>query len=365
MKKGIFVVPADFNLDSLAKFINSNDKYELKVAELYGSLKTSKLGSGRKHSDLPATSFNDFENYVNECKKNNIEFNYTLNSNCCSNKEFTIKGKKQIITDIEKLVGIGINKFTIALPSLISIMASEFPSIEVTLSIICGVDSPSKMRFYCQYDNIKNIYISESVYRNTKLLKELIDIAHENNKDVGILVNSFCLPDCPLRNYHYSFGAHAVPGTNYTVPEYYASICALMKINDKKNVLNAPWIRPNNLMSYIDLGIDRLKISGRERILKSADFHKVVQVYNSQHYDGNLIELFMCFSECAHSEIFNMQNDDKLDSYINSILNGKHRCNFNNCKNCTFCKHALESIKINESASVKWTKVFTDKIIRL
>ena len=358
VSKSKFVVPADFNIKSVKEFANLNNNYELKVAELYGSLSTSNIGSGRSHSGLPYTSFDDFENYVAECNKNNIEFNYTLNSSCCSNNEFTEKGKKQIIEEIRKLVGIGIRNFTVSLPSLIEVMASEFPDVDVTVSIICGVDSPFKMNFFCQHNNVKNIYIHERVYRNTKLLKEIIDIAHKHNKKTGMIINSFCMPECPLRMFHFNFASHSVLGTSYIVPEYYWAICGLMKIEDKKNLLNSTWVRPEDLAHYIELGIDRLKITGRERLAKSANLHRMIEIYNNQKYDGNLIELFMCFAECAHSEIFDMQNNDEIDFYIKSILNGNHECKLINCNDCTFCESALNTIKVNEDASSKWTEIF-------
>ena len=363
MKKDyIFMIPADFKVESVERFAKNNSKYDIPVAEFYGSLKNSKIGSGRKFFELPETSMEDFKKYIKKINENNMSFNYVLNLSCDSNQEFTESGKLDIVNEVQKIIDAGVNHFTIALPSLIDIFGTYFPGTKITLSIICGVDTLSKMECYCKFDNIDNIYIHEKVYRQPKVMKEMVKLAHKYNKKVGVIVNSFCLSDCPFRPYHYNFGAHATYGESYIIPEYYGSMCALMKISDKRNVLNAPWIRPEDMKFYMDMGVDRFKISGREMFANNANMFKVVEVYNSYKYDGNLSELFMCFTKCAYSEIFNISNDEFLDKYLRDIQNEKLECNTNGCTKCMKCSKALQSIKINDLEKDKWEKIFNDRL---
>lgn len=358
----VFMIPADFKVESVEKFATLNSNYKIPVAEFYGSLKTSKYGSGRKFFELPETTMNDFKNYVKAINAHGMSFNYVLNLSCNSNHEFTNNGKMDFVVEVQKLVDAGVDHFTIALPSLIDIFDTYFPDVKITLSIICGVDSLSKMKCYCNFKNIDNIYIHEGVYRQPKLMQNLVDIAHKHNKKVGIIVNSFCLSECPFRSYHYNFGAHATFGESYIIPEYYGSMCALMKIHDKRNVLNAPWVRPEDMMFYMKMGIDRYKISGREMFSNNANMFKVVDIYNSFEFKGNLAELFMCFTKCAYSEIFNISNDERLDKYLRDIQLGNIECNVNGCNDCMKCSNALQSITINEKSKIKWEKIFKDRI---
>ena len=62
--KYIYMVPADFKCESVDRFVELNNKMEIKVQEFYGSLKTSKIGSGRKYFELPDVNFDDFKKYV-------------------------------------------------------------------------------------------------------------------------------------------------------------------------------------------------------------------------------------------------------------------------------------------------------------
>ena len=189
-KKYIFMIPADFKIESVEKFKRKNNNYDIPVTEFYGSLKESKLGSGRKFFELPEVNMKDFKEYVKQINNNGMSFNYVLNLSCASNKEFTEEGKKEIIDEVKKITDAGVTNFTIALPSLIDVFSTYFPNTKITLSIICGVDSLSKMECYCKFDNIDNIYIHERVYRQPKIMKEMVKIAHKYGKKVGVIVNS-------------------------------------------------------------------------------------------------------------------------------------------------------------------------------
>lgn len=358
----IFTVPSDFNKESLKKFIEMNKQLCVKAIEFYGSIRSSKIGSGRKFIELEDVHIEQLKDYVEYCNNNNIKFNYTLNVSCNSDNEFTFEGKRDLIAEISKLINIGIRDFTVVLPSVISIFQDKFPEVDITLSIIAGVDSISKMQYYCQLDNIKNIYIHEKIYRQPQLMKELIKIAHKNNKKVGVIVNSICLSDCPFRDFHYNYVSHALQDKNCIIPEYYGTLCALEKIKDRRNVLSASWIRPDDLKFYIDLGVDRFKISGREMFANNADMHKVVKIYNEGKFKGNLLELFMCFTKCPYSEMFEINNNKIIDRYIKSILNESIKCHENGCNNCNNCKEAIKEVKINEKNKEKWMKVYRERL---
>ncbi len=358
----IFTVPADFKVSTLDNISLNNSQYEIPVAESYGSLRNSLIGSGRKYFELPEVTTDGLRAYIRKCNDTGITFNYTLNLACFSNNEFTQKGKEELIDSIGKLVDCGVSQFTVAMPSIIELLDAYFSNIKITLSVITGVDSLSKMKAFSRLKNINSIYIHEKIYRQLNLLKGITHIAHDNGIKVGVIVNSFCLSDCPYRCYHYNFGAHATAGSEYIIPEYYGSRCALMKIADKRNVLTAPWIRPDDIDRYIDCGVDKFKISGREMHTNGADIERVVQTYNSRKYDGNLADLFMCFTQCAYSEIFNIKNDKNLDNYLSRVLGGVISCNVGGCSDCMQCKEALLSIAVNREGADKWSKIFYDRI---
>lgn len=363
MSKAIFTVPSDFKVKSLQEIIHNNISYDIKVKEVYGSFRDSKYGSGRKYFELPTATEAQCDEYFSFCKRNGINFNYTLNSSCYSNIEFNSHERKDFIQFVSNLVQKGITQFTVALPSVIDLLYKEFPHVKVTLSIITGVDSLSKMRTFCAYENINSIYLHERIFRQFSLVKQLCDLAHYNAKKVGVIANSFCLSDCPYRPYHYNFGAHAIVGSEYIIPEYYGTKCALLKFNDLRNVLNAPWIRPEDIDKYIDIGIDRFKISGREMHNNNANINEVIKIYNDRHYDGNLVSLFMCFTKCAYSDMFEIKSTEPLEEYLDNVFRGKWKCNKDGCTDCNLCREALKAITVKESAA-EWVNTFNDRLIK-
>jgi hypothetical protein len=59
----IFSVPSDFKIETVKKFKELNEEFDIKVTEFYGSLKTSPIGSGRKYFELPEVSYDELKNY--------------------------------------------------------------------------------------------------------------------------------------------------------------------------------------------------------------------------------------------------------------------------------------------------------------
>ena len=359
--KTIFTIPADFKVDSIAKFSELNKKADVKLGETYGSIKSYEIGTGRKYSLLPDVNKQQLKEYVKFCKENNIDFNYTLNLSCAGNKEFTKEGVNELTKGIDELVSMGINNFTIALPGLIELFNEKYPNVDVTLSVITGVDSIGKMKEFCKYKNIKVIYLHERIYRRMDLMKKLIEIAHKNGKKVGMIINSFCLADCMYRQYHYDLAAHSTDQTIYLIPDYYRAKCALAKITDKRTALMCPWVRPEDMQRYIDIGIDKFKVTGRE-MLKGGDMFKVFEVYNSRTYDGNLVDLFMCFDDCVHANVIKIKNDKNLADYLDDVYTGKNVCNVNGCIDCMKCKKALDSIEFDKEQQKKWKGIFEKQI---
>lgn len=358
----IFTIPADYKIETIKKIVEMNKNIDIKVKEVYGSYKKSLYGSGRKNSILPDVDFEKFKEYILFCNENRIKFNYTLNLNCMENREFTVCGKKELRKEIQKFVDMGIRDFTIAMPSIIDIFEKDFPNINITVSIIEGIDTLQKLMYFCKYKNVKNIYIHEKLYRRIDVLKKMTDIAHKYNKNVGIIVNSLCLAECPFRESHYNFSSHANKSDEYIIPEYYSTKCGIEKLMDKRKVLTLPWVRPEDLKMYGKIGIDRLKISGRELYAKNGDVLKMVEIYSSYEYKGNLMELFKGFIKCSYTDIYYIDNDNNIAEFLQKIFAGKINCNINGCTNCMECKEALKSIRVNEKNLEKWKKIYLERI---
>ena len=342
-----FSVPADFQTSTIERLSQKNKQWEIPVKEVYGSLNPSIFGSGRKTSDIQSINFEKLRQYVQFCRENGIEFNYTLNFTCNSNMEFTRKGREEIIKFARKLNSIGVQRFTAVLPSVIEILNEFVPEAKITVSVLSNVDSPFRLKTFLSARNVDRIMVPEFLNRQTSLLKQLTSYKEKCGYEIGTIVNSTCLSDCPFRDFHYSSVSHCFGGKNYKdnlLTDYYSARCHSIRFENPEEWLKSPWIRPENLKDYVGLGIDWFKISGREE--KNADFVKVVDIYNKGSFEGNLLEFLMCFSDSTFKQVFIMENKN-LDKFARRFLEDNFYCKIKDCEVCHYCKSNSNLVSAN------------------
>jgi collagenase-like PrtC family protease len=346
-----FSIPADFKESTVEQIGKRNEKWDMPIKDVYGSLNPSIFGSGRTSSVLHPIKFDTLKKYVDACNKNEVSFNYALNFNCSSNMEFTGKGKKEIIKFLQKLGSIGVNRFTAVLPSMMLVLKEALPDAKVSVSVISNVDSFSRLKAFLSAKNVDRIMLPESMNRKIGRLEKLTKQGKDLGVEFGTIVNGLCLIDCPFREFHYSFNSHAVSGNNYTPADYYVSRCTLFKLEHPNEVLKMGWIRPEDIKRYVDAGISVFKIAGRE--MPNPDFLRVVDIYNQGSYDGNLWELFRCFSVPPSSEplnyakMFDLQNKE-LGQFTEKFFESKNFCSTKDCETCNYCNANSQLVHVND-----------------
>ena len=360
----VFSVPADFCLDSIASFAQRNSTWDIPTVDVYGSLRSAAIGSGRRFQALPDVDAAAFSAYLDRCAQLGIEFNYTLNTSCLGNREFTREGQDELLAHITALVEAGASRFTVALPTIIALLERAYPEVPVTVSVIAGIDSISRAAFFCRYSNVKCLYLHEAVNRKPRLLRELAAFCHDRGKQIGTMVNTSCLLECPQRANHYNFESHATCGSEYVVSGYYGSVCALEKYAEPAQFLRAPWIRPDDVDRYLALGVDRFKVSGREFIARGADFIRVVDAYNSRRWQGDLVDLFMCFTGNKYSDVLSIENTDRLSAYLNAFFDRVTPCSARSsaCSECGHCARNADLVQIDREAERRWSDTFHERI---
>ena len=151
MSNAIFTVPADFNVETLLRYNESNCDRDIKILEVYGSLKHGEYGAGRRSFDLVDITWSRFCEYVSKCNELNIVFNYTINASCMGNVEFDKSKRREFLDFVSSLYNVGVRHFTVAIPSVAHLMWETFQDIKITLSIIAGIDTLDKVRMYAKY----------------------------------------------------------------------------------------------------------------------------------------------------------------------------------------------------------------------
>ena len=351
-----FSIPADFQTSTIEQISKRNEKWDIPIKDVYGSLNPSIFGSGRNSSVLHQIKFDSLKKHVDACTKNDVLFNYALNFNCASNMEFTDKGKKEITKFLQKLGSIGVDRFTAVLPSMMLLLKEVLPDAKVSVSVISNVDSFSRLKAFFSSKNIDRIMLPESMNRKIEKLEKLTRQGKELGVEFGTIVNGLCLIDCPFREFHYSFNSHAVGGKDYKPADYYVSRCTLFKLDHPAEVLKMGWIRPEDIKHYVDSGISVFKIAGRE--MPKPDFLRVVDIYNQGSFDGNLWELFRCFSvppssePLNYSKMFDVQNKE-LGQFTQRFFEAKSFCSTKDCETCNYCNANSHMVHVNDFDSWK------------
>lgn len=329
-------VPADFKLETLREYNELNHFFkDSNIYETYGQISINNpVGSGRANDLLPRVDENILADYIENSKLLGIKFNYTLNTTCMSNKEFSQNGLEEIYAFLKKLKRLGVESITIAMPSLIEFVKNSDLNFEIKASTICMVNSPNKAVIY-ENQGVDQIVLDESINRDfatLKLIRNAVSI------ELELIANVICHQDCIYEMFHHNQKSHDYQANKENKSAtYYSHRCIIERMRNPENILKLGWIRPEDIKYYYQIGYKNFKLQGRQAVMKG-DIVRTVKAYLEQKYDGDFMSLLDMFSptNSFHIEIDNK----KLDNYIQPFLKSDYFCK-NNCKQCSYCKNYM------------------------
>lgn len=341
-----YSVPADFKTETLERYCELGDKYpDSKIKETYGQITIGNLlGSGRAGDLIPEVDLNKLSVYVENSKKRGIDFNYTLNATCLSNREFTEVGIKEITSFLNTIYEIGIDKITIAMPSLIELINLSKYKFEIKASTLCQVINANKAMSYKKL-GINRVVVDESINRDFNTLRS---IKTAFGSGVEIIVNVICNKNCIYRMFHQNQVSHDT-STEHKSSTYYSHRCIMKRVEDVSNLMRINWIRPEDIKYYSEIGINCFKIQGRQAVLKG-DIVKTVESYLKESFNGNLMELLDSFSPTNNFKIH--MDNKKLDGFIKPFVEKDNFCK-NDCDSCNYCNNYIQkSIDYQKTSEV-------------
>ncbi|BCJ94178.1 protease [Anaerocolumna cellulosilytica] len=325
-----FSIPADFKIETVDKYIDINERYDDQIIETYGQInsKDNLFGSGRPWDLIPLVGWGELEKYICYSQKNNIKFNYVLNSLCLGNKEFTDEGVDEILCFIKQLYSIGITSLTVAMPSLIELIKYTGLPFEIKASTICNITNSDRAKSY-KTMGVDRIVLDESINRDFNELRAIRKVYGEK---VELIANVICYKNCIYRFYHHNQMSHDWEYGKKNSIDYYSNRCALKRMDKPENILKMNFIRPEDITYYEDIGIQYFKLQGRQAVMKG-NLPKAVESYFKRSYDGDLLLLLDSFTPTNNfrQPIHNKSLDGFIEPfYRNNICS-------NNCSQCNYC----------------------------
>jgi collagenase-like PrtC family protease len=128
--------------------------------------------------------------------------------------------------------------------------------------------------------------------------------------------------------------------------------CVLKRLGDHKEIIKAPWFRPEDIKYYHDAGIEYIKIAGRG--LPAEDLLRLIEAYLSGRFDGDIYALidnsYMNFCwDMFHidAEILpplKISIDNRsLDGWYEYFVNNNPPC-LTGCGDCDYCDKIAEKV---------------------
>ncbi len=353
-----FSVPADFSDETITKYSKLNDAYsDSKIIETYGNITVgNSFESGRSADSLPKVDLYDLERYIRYSKKNNIGFNYTINTTHMSNREFTDEYIHSIKKFLHEIYEVGVKSITVALPPLIEIIKSTGLDIEIKASTLCQITNANKAVSF-KNAGVDRIVLEESINRDFHTLKRIKEAFGDR---VEVIANVVCFKDCIYRAFHYNqMSSDSVKVINDVSRTYYSHRCIMKRYENIANLLKLSWIRPEDIHFYTEIGINYFKLQGRQAVLKG-DPVKAVEAYFKGDYQGNLMELLDMFSPTNTFSVY--LNNKKLDGFIDMFVKKENFCR-HSCEKCRYCDgFATQSINCEETEkTMKLAKNFYEE----
>jgi len=221
------------------------------------------------------------------------------------------------------------------------------------------------------------IILSPHINRNFDLLKK---IAEYKKCEVEVIANLSCLYQCPYSFYHSVLETHASQKAHKSkgfVVDYCILNCSYIKAKNPMEIIRSPWIRPEDLHYYQDIGIDRCKLTDRTRTTDK--IVSVVEAYTNRNYEGNLIDILLTFQGKGRIELnafrkmkyflhplfvnvfrlkkmenllydFKVYIDNrKLDGFLEYFL--RQNCFLTSCKDCGYCEKIAKEVVVIEPDS--------------
>ncbi len=331
------IVPHPGHFSALKEIIGYKEAKGLKeVEEVYMAGSPEVMGSGR--ATLYAALIEEIKEQTAYAHQHHVKMNVVMNASCMGGYHLTFEGYKMFEWYFEELNKAGVDGVTVAEPYLIE-LSRDFP-METVVSCVAHVDSPQRAEFFEDL-GADAITVDTNINRNFEVLEAIMRAV---NCDIRVIVNEGCLYKCPFRYSHFNLFSHiTTPRSSFmgaqnqplnTFGDYYFDKCISIRVRDPSQIIRSPWIRPEDMKEYEEIGIENFKIAGRANAVNW--ILNCMNAYSLGSFKGNLLELLDCPSELRYT--FHVDNE-LLEGCIKQWKGCKKICD-----ECRYCDELTSKV---------------------
>ncbi len=338
---------------------------DLPIVSFYGRLQLDVIGGGRPAAALPEVSRKSAARHIKLIHKLGYQFNYVLNASCLGNTEYLPQNYSAIRELLDWITELEIEAVTVSIPYLMEIVRRHYPRLRVTASVFCHIDSVEQARFYQQL-GVAEIVIVQLFNRNFKFLQ---NFSRQTDCRLQLIVNNICLLGCPYRRYHANINSHASSMLGDKPNFDYPTICCTRtRLSNPEEVIKSPWVRPEDLHYYEDIGIDSFKLSGRTK--NTPWLKQAVLAYAKRQSPANLAELLSVPNGpgsinrkkyAGVPEVELIIDNKQLDGFMQHFIDKE--CRLASCKACGYCEEVAHKAVRTDTRLAKEAVLAYNKLL--
>lgn len=274
-------------------------EFREQIAEVY--FPWLDLPTGRSpivsHASEHQAAQTQLEQDLLEIRRLGARLDLLLNASCYGGKAYSVVLVERISSVIGRLRDlVGLDIVTTMSPLIAETVKRQFPGVEVRASVNMRLGTLPSLEYVAHL--FDSYHVQRECNRDLARLAELHAWAEANGKRLILLVNSGCLSYCSVQTFHDNLVSHETEAAETTnVPTDAPALCwsYYRKRRNWVRFLQNTWVRPEDLHHY-EKQFPVVKLATRMH----ASPRRVTQAYASQHYSGNLPDLF----EPGHGPLF-------------------------------------------------------------
>ncbi len=267
------------------------------IKAVFGKLKSDIAGGGRASFLLPEVSMSQLKNYIEKCKKADIEFNYLLNPITLNDTMINPAKNTEFTAFIDELYSIGVRAVTVNSPLLCQYLKKKYSDIRVTVGQYSYTTSIQMIQYWVN-NGADEITLDLAFNRDIPLLRAALETFKDTDVKLRLIANNFCLHGCAAKIDHAcNLACSSVSGlkVNGTMVDYHLLNCLYNKITKPAAMLCSDWIRPEDVKLYTQLmeetGNHNLTLKLVERTRTTEFLERVTKAYLEESYEGNLLNI--------------------------------------------------------------------------
>ncbi len=299
-----FEVP--FNGDD--NLVSAYADFKERIVMVYGRAEDGYPQGRKTDKSKPITLENIFKQ-AETVKKWGVKFNYLINGTSFSNREFSKEYRRSFVSFVKNLASHGVNIVTIGNLHLLEIISNEVPEIEIFASVLLEVDCLARLKAVSRLGP-KYVCLSKTLLKNFRALENIGKFCVAKIEPI-LLSNDPCLHHCVFTHYHNDILSH-LTGEGAYCDSYCRLHCTKAFIGDRRNLVSASFIRPEDLRVYFNLGYRIFKLCDRKH--STEWIMRALRAYSEGYYNGNLADIMAPWNR--HSKSYSFPTELSLEDFV-------------------------------------------------